>query len=147
MKKETSIQVTIETPAVGNIYMTVPYDKNEEGSKFTIDIPNQHFVYTTYTTIDLTHVVEHDIEHFKQLNNISDENHQVYINTLCIYGIKIMGNFIRVQYWFNQDGDETSHRMCAGVITSCNGRTEHDGQSKRKTIYPECYSSDVCVYW
>lgn len=147
MKKKTSIQLTIDTPAIGKVITNVPYTKNEEGNQFSLDIPNSHFCGTNFTTIDFSHVVEYDVKHFKKLNEISDENHQVYIDTLCIYGVQILGNFIRIQYTFHQDGNEEIHRMCAGVLTDASGKMEWNGQNKFKKLFPEGYSPDVCVYW
>lgn len=148
MKKSTEIEITINTQAIGDVYLKVPYNKNEEGNKFTLDIPNEQFVNTKYTTLDLSYVVEDDIARFKKLNENSDGNHQILISTLCIFGIKITGNHLRILYWFHQDGDENSHRMCAGQLTSCSGPTEFvDFEHKLKVIYPDVYSSDTCVYW
>lgn len=148
MNKSTEIEIIINTQAIGNVYLKIPYNKNEEGNKFTLDIPNDHFVNTKYTTLDLSYVVEDDIERFKKLNELNDENHQIYIDTLCIFGIKITGNHLRILYWFHQDGDENSHRMCAGQFNPCNGPIEYvDFCHKKKVVYPDCYSSDACVYW
>lgn len=145
MNKEKEICITIETPAIGDIITTVPYYGDSKDNKFILKIPNRQFAGTDYTNLDLSLVVEYDIENFEKLNQRSDKNHQVYIDTLCIYGIKISGNYIRIQYWFHQDNNIKSHRMCAGVLTHCSER----GNFLKPDIcvIPECYSQDVCVYW
>lgn len=144
MKKEQTVELTIDTPAIGNILMEVGFESNEDDN-FVLKIPSRQFVYTEYTLIDLSHVIEQDIENFKKLNEHADENHQVYIDTLCVFGVKIVGNYIRIQYWFNQDGNVESHRMCAGCLTYC--RYKSFMHEDKQVVFPECYSSDVCVYW
>lgn len=150
MKKEEKIQLTIETPAIGNVVMEIPYspsadEKSEDD--FIIDIPNRIFVGTTNTHLDLSYVVKNDIEHFKKLNSYSDENHQVHIDTLCIYGIRISGNYIRIEYWFDQFRDNTCHRTCAGTMSHHRAERSdtHFGQTIK--VFPDGYSTDVCVYW
>lgn len=153
MKKEDIITLEIETPAIGKIITKVPYspsdDENRLTSGFTLKIPNREFAgITDYTMIDLSMVVEHDIELFKKMNARNDENHQVHIDTLTIYGVKISGNYIRIQYWFDQFRDDTCHRMCAGVMTHSFSRgnwTHKDDFIER--VFPEGYSQDVTVYW
>lgn len=100
---------------------------------------------TDYTHLDVTHVVNRDIELFEKMNKRNDENHQVYVDTLCLYGIKISGNYIRLQYWFHQDNNLDSHRMCAGVLTHSYQRGSFIEPDV--TLYPEGYSMDVAVYW
>lgn len=152
MNKENKITVTIDTPAIGEVIIEVPYTPNDMEkpfgeNAFVLSIPNRNFYGIDYTNLNLSHVVESDIKHFEKLNEISDENHQVYIDTLCIYGIKIVGNYIRIQYWFHQDGDVNSHRMCAGGMIYCNERGHYfHEKDKITTVYPDGYTN-VCVYW
>lgn len=151
MNKENIIKLTIEDTAIGEIYMEVPYTPNNkfesDNSKFVISIPKKNFFEKEYTHLDLSLVVEYDIKNFENLNKNSDENHQIYIDTLCIYGINISNNHIRIQYWFNQDGNKEIHRMCAGVLTHCDIKPKYNHKEDLVIVFPECYSPDVCVYW
>lgn len=152
MKKEDIITLEIETPAIGKIITKVPYEQSCDGKDsdgFILKVPNRIFAgITDYTMIDLSMVVEHDIELFEKMNARNDENHQVHIDTLTIYGVQISGNYIRIQYWFDQFRDDKCHRMCAGVLTHSFSRgnwTHKDDFVER--VFPECYSQDVAVYW
>lgn len=146
MRKEKEIRVTIETQAIGDVITLVPYDGANENIEFTLKIPSREVLGAEYNTIlDLTKVVANDIEVFKKLNERNDEEHQVYLETLCIYGLQIRGPYIRIQYWFHQDGNEKIRRMCDGVLTyyvKCDIRKDFVN-----VVYPEFYSQDCRVYW
>lgn len=151
MNVASKLEITIDTPAVGKIYFEVPYSKNNEFEKnpddVVVSIPRGKFVYTDYTHLDLSFIIESDIKKFKALNSHSDENHQVYTDSLTLYGIIISGNYIRLQYWFHQDNDPESHRMCAGNLTRCHDDMKVIYKGEPIKLFPEGYSSDVAVYW
>lgn len=149
MKKSSDIELTIETPIIGDVFLKIPYhcEDDDNENSFVIAVPNQRIGSGRHTKVDLSMIVAYDIKYFKELNSRSDDKHQIYIDTLCIYGVKIRGNYIRVQYWFNQDGDVNSHRMCAGRLTHCPNISKYSFDETPIRILPECYSTDVCVYW
>lgn len=150
MKKENTITIEIETPAIGNVITKVPYELPCDSDGFILEVPNQVFLgITRYTRIDLSLVVDNDIKMFKKLNEANDENHQVHIDTLTIYGVKISGNYIRIQYWFDQFRDDKCHRMCAGVLTHSfsKGNCSLYDDDFVERVFPEGYSQDVAVYW
>lgn len=148
MNIEEKIKLTVETQAIGDVVSFVPYDGCKEDGRFVLKIPNRHFLGTDYTNLDLTEVLNHDIECFEKLNRANDEAHQVYIDTLCVYGVAIKGPFIRIDYWFNQDRKPESHRMCSGVLTHFVSKGNFTYREDAETVvYPELYSNDVRVYW
>lgn len=148
MKKEDIIKIEIETPAIGTIVTKVPYEQNDDSNEFILKIPKREFFGTDYTLLDLSMVVENDLKMFNKLNSTNDADHQVHINTLTICGVKIDGNYIRVQYWFDQYLDDNCHRICEGVLThhTPNGKLLST-RSMIERVIPEVYSKDVVVYW
>lgn len=146
MEKKDLIEITVETPAIGNLLMKVEHSPNEEDGKFIIRVPRTD--WGDYIDVDLSLVVKSDIEQFNRLNNMSDKYHQIYLDTLRPYGVKISGNYLRVQYYFYQDGNPEIHRMCAGALTHsfCDYYKRY-ADGKPHVVFPEGYSPDVCVYW
>lgn len=149
MKKEDIIKIEIETPAIGTIVTKVPYEPNDDSNEFILKIPKREFFGTDYTFLDLSLVVENDLEMFNNMNFINDADHQIYIHTLTICGVKIDGNYIRVQYWFDQYLDGSSHRRCDGVLTrhTSSGKSLSTYSYATERVMPEVYSQDVVVYW
>lgn len=146
MNKEKEIELTIETPAIGNVLVKVGHSLYEGDDELVIGVPRGGMPQMMY--VDLTHVVKDDIERFIELNKRSDERHQIYIDTLTVYGVKISGNYLRVQYWFHQDGNENIRRMCAGEMVHCFcDYYKHYATGEKFVVLPEGYSGDVCVYW
>lgn len=143
MNKENEITLTIKDTAFGSVIVPIKWATDGE---YIIEVPRSNFYGTSYTSLDLKRLVESDIKNFEKLNEHSDEDHQVYIDTLCIYGISISGQYIRIEYWFHQDNDPTSHRMCAGQFTyfDIHRAAAKDGIYK---VFNGGYSPDCCVYW
>lgn len=145
MKTNKVIKVLVET-VFGNVMTSA--ETSSENDRLLVSMLNDDFGKLKYMHIDITDVVSNDIEQFKELNSRSDESHQIDIDTLTVYEMKISGNYVRVMYWFDQFGDDSCHRMCAGVLTHFRGNPKlNDDMEWESRVFNECYSSDVCVYW
>lgn len=148
MNKESVIKIEIEDTPFGGIVVSVPYDNRDCTNNFRIKIPNSKYSDGDFSIIDLKYVVENDIKRFKELNSRSDSEHQVDIESLCIYAIKLNGNFLRIEYWFKQDNisEYEVKRMASGVMTHHYASPQYL-LNPEYMVYPATHSNDVCVYW
>lgn len=147
MRIKDKLTIEIGGTAVGEINFQIDHlntQREIEQGDFgcIIQIPTYSY---RFTHLNLTWLIEEDVKGFSSMNLKADSDHQVHIETLEVTGIRISGDYIRVNYVFDQFLDGSCYRQCSGQI--CRFRMNDPFSEEPHRVFPEVYSSDNVVYW
>lgn len=138
------MHVILNTVSFGRIEMPFEWECNDE-EQYVINIIG-------LGRIRLNYVVKQDIQGFERLNAISDEQHQISIDTLLFQRIELFEGAIptvRIYYDFQQ-GDGKWRRTCSGNLTDLrkiNPGMKHYAKDKTQYYGLNLYHYDCVVYW